>query len=198
MTQQSHASQESEHSLQSKSLLSPDRAKKSRKNRRREDRHTSLSGSLSNAKTVEKSTPYNKLDISNVALSQKYLSKETRCALAYQEVLTKYTFTLLSSDIQYSSVHKLRSTVGFHAEKETASAANTWVQPLLQNDCVLQENSLATKNRLMHSYNTSTKLNDIDHMSTVYEESELSAVSTSHTQTFSKTKNGISNTSTIT
>ncbi|CAF1168462.1 unnamed protein product [Adineta ricciae] len=174
VTQQSHTSRDSEHSLQSKSLLSPDSAKKSRKNRRRKDRHTSSSGSLSNAKIVEKSASHNKPDIQNVALDQKYLSKET-------------------SDIQYSSVHKIRPLIGSHAEEKNASAATTCVQPLLENNCVPQENSIATKNRLMHSHNVSPKLNDIDHMSTVYEESEPSAVSASHTQTFSKTENDTNN-----
>ncbi len=68
-------SHESEHSLQSKSLLSPDIPKKSRKNHRQNKQTSIISSDTS---TI------NKLDNPISSISNKYLSKETRFFIKFK------------------------------------------------------------------------------------------------------------------
>jgi hypothetical protein len=69
LTRKSIESRESEHSVQSKSLLSPDRAKKARKNRRRDEQITIPQSSMITS---------NKLNNHVSPVNNRYLSKETR------------------------------------------------------------------------------------------------------------------------
>jgi hypothetical protein len=86
LTRKSIDSHGSEHSLQSKSLLSPDTAKKSRKNRRREHRQNA---SKTSGNTQSEQTSIVTSDASNITThvssdNNKYLSKETRFLINFK------------------------------------------------------------------------------------------------------------------